>query len=264
MEPEARILNSRQVSLVAVFAALSVAVIMFIPGIPMIGLPGARITLDAAVAPVYGAIIGPYLGGLAALLGGLVVAGFRGWPIFSILTSFCPAVSALVAGAVTRKTVNVAGLRVRGWILGALVITLLIVGWYLTWVGQRAPFYPAIHWAGLALILAFRGRVSSLFDEGGKRGLSIAVFIASYCGLVADHMLGNIIFITGVGWFIPLEALESVLRSMNLPGVPALFMFMLPISTVERAAMALIGMLFGTGLVFVLRSSRLMRIAGRD
>ncbi|MEM3004343.1 MAG: ECF transporter S component, partial [Candidatus Bathyarchaeia archaeon] len=236
MDPGGRILNSRQVSLVAVFAALSVALIMFLPGIPMIGLPGARITLDAAVAPVYGVIIGPHLGGLAALLGGLIVAGFRGWPIFSILTSFCPAVSALVAGALTRRTVGVAGLRVRGWVLGALIVALLIAGWYLTWVGQRALFYPVIHWAGLALILAFRGKVSGLFDDGGKHGLSIAVFIASYCGLIADHMLGNIIFITGLGWFIPLEAVESILHSMNLPGVPALFMFMLPISTVERVA----------------------------
>jgi len=158
------------------------------------------------------------------------------------------------------KTVRVAGIRVRGWVIGALVVTLLIVGWYLTWVGQMAPFYPVIHWAGLALILAFRGKVLDLFDGGGKRGLSIAVFIASYCGLIADHMLGNLIFIIGIGWFIPLEAVESILHSMNLPGIPALFMFMLPISTVERVTMALIGTLFGTGLVFILRSSRLMRI----
>jgi len=264
LEPKRKTLNSKQVSLVAVFAALSVAVIIFLPGIPMIGLPGARITLDAAIAPVYGMIIGPYLGALAALLGGLIVAGYRGWPIFSILTSFSPAVSALVAGVITRKTVGIAGHRIRGWICGALVVFVLIVGWYLTWVGQRVPFYPVIHWAGLAVILAFRGRIASLFEEGGKRGLSLAVFLASYCGLIADHMLGNIVFITGIGWFIPLEAVESILRSMNLPGVPALFMFMLPISTVERVAMALIGMLFGTGLIIVLRSSRLMQITSRD
>jgi len=264
LEPKRKTLNSKQVSLVAVFAALSVAVIIFLPGIPMIGLPGARITLDAAIAPVYGMIIGPYLGALAALLGGLIVAGYRGWPIFSILTSFCPAASALVAGVLTRKSVGIAGHRIRGWIIGALVVFVLIVCWYLTWVGQRVPFYPVIHWAGLAVILAFRGKIASLFEEGGKRGLSLAVFIASYCGLIADHMLGNIIFIAGIGWFIPLEAIESILASINLPGVPALFMFMLPISTAERIAMALIGMLFGTGLIIVLRSSRLMQITSRD
>jgi len=78
--------GAREAALVAVFAALSVIVIMFLPSIPIIGLAGARITLDAAIAPVYGLVLGPYLGALAALIGGIVVAGYKGWHIFSVLT----------------------------------------------------------------------------------------------------------------------------------------------------------------------------------
>jgi hypothetical protein len=226
----------------------------------MIGLSGARITLDAAIAPVYGMIIGPYLGGLAALLGGLIVAGYRGWPIFSILTSFCPLVSALTAGLLTRKYIRIANYKVKGWMVSALIVFVLLIGWYMTWVGHRAPFYPIIHWAGLIIIVLFRDRISTLFSDGSKRGLSLAVFLASYCGLISDHMLGNIIFISGLGWFIPLEVVESILRSMNLPGVPELFMFLLPISAVERIFMAVIGMIFGTALIVVLRASRLMQV----
>lgn len=250
-------LSARQVSLVAVFAALSVAVIIFLPGIPMIGLPGARITLDASIAPVYGLVIGPYLGALAALLGGIIVAGYKGWPVFAVLTSFSPAISAWVAGMLTRKSVRVAGREVKGWIFAASTVFILIAGWYVTWVGQRAPLYPVIHWTGLAVILALRGKISTLYESGGKRGLSLAIFLSSYCGLISDHMLGNIIFISGLGWFIPLEAVGGILASMGLPDVPALFMFMLPISTVERIVMTVIAMIFGTGLILVLRSSRL-------
>jgi len=309
-ESQAKSLSAKQASLVAVFAALSVAVIILLPGIPMIGLPGARITLDAAIAPVYGLVIGPYLGALAALLGGIIVAGYKGWPVFAILTSFCPAVSAFVAGMLSRKRVSIMSHSTKGWILAALTVFVLILSWYMTWVGQQAPLYPIIHWAGLVVIVVFRGKISTFMEEGGgkrassargfliwrfyrclilmflnlilkflnlilkflklplvklpsaraARGrLSLAVFLSSYCGLIADHMLGNIIFIVGLGLFIPTLAVDSILHSMGLPSIPALFMFMLPISGAERLLMAVIAMIFGAGLITVLRSSRLTR-----
>jgi uncharacterized membrane protein len=252
------LLSAKQVSLVSVFAALSVVVILFLPGIPMIGLPGARITLDASIAPIYGLVIGPNLGALAALIGGLIVAGYRGWPIFSILTSFCPAVSAFVAGMLSIKNVRVAGHNLSGWTFAALTVAALIVAWYLTWVGQQAPFYPLIHWTGLIVILTFRGRISTLFERGDKKGLSLAILLSSYCGLISDHMLGNVIFILGLGSFIPLEVVSSILTSMSLPSIPALFIFMLPVSAVERLVMTLIATAFGTGVITLLRTSRLM------
>ena len=258
MRSQPPFLNVKQVSLVSVFAAVSVVTIIFLPGIPMIGLPGARITLDASIAPVCGLIIGPYLGALAALIGGLIVAGYRGWPIFSILTSFSPAVSAFVAGMLSIKSVRVAGHNLCGWGFSALTVTALIGAWYLTWIGKQAPFYPLIHWAGLIVILTFRGRISTFFETGDKRRLSLAIFLASYCGLISDHMLGNLTFILGLGSFIPLEAVSSILTSMSLPSVPALFIFMLPISAAERLAMALIATAFGTSAVTLLRKSHLM------
>lgn len=259
LESQAKSLSAKQASLVAVFAALSVAVIILLPGIPMIGLPGARITLDAAIAPVYGLVIGPYLGALAALLGGIIVAGYKGWPVFAILTSFCPAVSAFVAGMLSRKRVSIMSHSTKGWILAALTVFVLILGWYMTWVGQQAPLYPIIHWAGLVVIVVFRGKISTFMEEGGRKRRSLAVFLSSYCGLIADHMLGNIIFIVGLGLFIPTLTVESILHSMGLPSIPVLFMFMLPISGAERLLMAVIAMIFGAGLITVLRSSRLTR-----
>lgn len=231
---------------------------MFVPGIPIIGLPGARITLDTAIAPVYGLVIGPYLGALAALIGGIVVAGYKGWDMFSVLTSFSPAVSALVAGMLSRRELRFGGSHFRGWVGAALILSILIVGWYLTWVGQRAPLYPILHGIGLLIILGFRDRISMLFESGARKSLTLAVLLSSYCGLISDHMLGNLIFILGVGWFIPLGTVESILEAMGLPSIPALFMFVIPISAVERATMSIVAAVFGTSLILALRSARMM------
>ena len=231
---------------------------MFLPGIPIIGLAGARITLDAAIAPVYGLVLGPYLGALAALIGGVVVAGYKGWHIFSVLTSFAPAVSALIAGMLSRRTVAFAGRQVKGWSIAVSVLLILIAGWYLTWVGQEAPLYPVLQWFGVGIVFIFRGRISRLFVSESRRRLSLSVLLSSYCGLISDHMLGNLVFIFGIGWFIPLKTVESMLGAMGLPSIPALFMFVLPISAVERATMSIVAALFGVALILALRSARMM------
>ena len=250
--------GAQQAAYVAVFAALSVVVIMFVPRIPIIGLPGGGITLDAAIAPVYGIVLGPYLGALAALIGGIVVAGTRGWVVFDILTSFSPAVSAMVAGMLTRNGSEFGGRNAGRWIGAASILLILTAGWYMIWVGQRAPLYPVLQIVGLLIVLIFRGRISTLFKSAKRKDVSLAVLLSSYCGLVSDHMLGGLVYILGIGLFIPLDTVEQALKAMGLPSIPALFMYALPISIVERALMSAIATLFGTALILALRSSHMM------
>lgn len=301
-------LSTRDVAFVAVFAALSFIVCKFVPGIPIIGGEG-QIKFDAALAPIYGLVIGPYLGFLAALFGGFIAA--NSW--FSILTSFCTAISAMVVGLLTQKNYSSRSHSVRGWVVAAIILAALIIGWYVTWVGQRAPFYPIPHLAGLVAILATGQWITNFFKEGreGKErkwmvrpyfilgGISIAVLsfiisrpffdetwsisavslplyflsgivilyglfgggkgkfvatvgLASYCGLMADHMLGNLIFIGSVGIFIPADSIENFLSALNLPDFPSLFMYVLPISVVERIALTAIATMFGVGLIYAL------------
>jgi len=308
-------LSSRDVAFVAVFAALSFIVCKFVPGIPIIGGQG-QIKLDAAMAPIYGLVIGPYLGFLAALFGGLIAAG--SW--FSILTSFCTAISAMVAGFLTQKNYSSRSHSIRGWMVAATILALLIIGWYATWVGQRAPFYPIPHLAGLAAILATGKWTANFFKEGkeGKEkqwrirpyfilgGISIAILsliisrpffdekwsissvalplyflsgivilyglfgggkgkfvatvgLASYCGLMADHMLGNFIYIASLGVLIPYDFIEDALSALNLPDLPSLFMYVLPISVAERIALAAIATMFGVGLIYALHKAGLFQ-----
>ena len=299
-------LSARDVAFVAVFAALSVVIIKVIPGFPIVGLSDSQIKFDAALAPIYGLIMGPYLGFLAALIGGIVLA--NSW--FSVLTSFSPAISALVAGLLTQRNYSSRSRSFPGWTIAAIVVGLLILGWYATWVGQQALLYPILHISALLAILVVRGRIAIAFksDEGTPKGWNLkpnyillgivvivlayilpkpylseievlpylslplyflggvlilngifggeegklnfvtAVCLASYCGIIADHMVGNLSYISLIGIVFPAEW---------LPGTPALFMSVLPVSVVERLVFTAIATVFGVGLILALRRSRL-------
>ncbi|MBS7608346.1 MAG: ECF transporter S component [Candidatus Bathyarchaeia archaeon] len=298
-------LSTKNVALLTIFAALSFIICKFIPGIPIVGIPDAQIKFDAAVAPLYGMVIGPYMGFLAALIGGLIAAGNP----FSVLTSFCTAISAMVAGFLTLDKIS-KNSKIQGWPISAVILATLIAGWYATWVGQKAIFYPVLHFAGLFAILITRGWVANSFKEIGvpKEGwqfkpasilsgvilfavgymftkpymneaiplnyLSLplyivaavlilygifgagrfsfisAVFLADYCGIIADHMLGNLIFIATIDIFIPLSVVEEYfLKPLGLPDIPSLFMYMVPVSAIERILMTVVATIVGVGLI---------------
>jgi len=309
-------LSARDVSFVAIFAAISVIVVKVIPGVPIVGVPEASIKFDVAVAPIYGLVLGPYLGFLAAFVGGLIAAG--NW--YSVLTSFCTAISALVAGLLTQRNLTSHSHSVRGWMIAAVILCTLVLGWYLTWVGQRAPFYPVLHFSALVAILVTRGWTAASFEEGSegkaekwrlkpgyvlcgiliivsayvvtrpylesiwflpylslplylaggililyglfsesRAKFAAAVCLASYCGIIADHMLGNLIFINVIDLLIPMAVIEEYfLVPLNLPDVPSLFMYMIPVSTIERITFTAIATLIGVGLVLTLYKSGLL------
>jgi hypothetical protein len=202
--------------------------------------------------------------------------------------------------------------------VAAVVLGLLILGWYLTAVGQQAPFYPILHFAGLALILAARGWTAKAFKVGkiegekwqvkpahllggivvlvlaymftrpytqdvwigsylslplfliggivvvyslfgiGRSPFVLAVSVASYCGIIADHMLGNLVFLGSVNIFIPLSWVEDNLRTLGLPNISALFMYMIPISALERILFTIVAAIIGIGLILALRRANLV------
>lgn len=302
-------LSSRDVALMAIFAALSVIVVKVVPGIPIIGLSNASIKFDAALAPIYGMIIGPYLGFLSGLIGGLVVANHP----FSVLTSFATAISAFVAGFIVQSVHASEKKRIQGWMIASAVIGLLIIGWYATWVGRLLPFYPILHLAGFLIILVGRGKIAKAFEKEERSGRNwqpdpyflflgilvfllgfifsslrllfsadkmynisglfslslyliggvaivygllgsrvrenfvIAIALASYCGIIADHMIGNLMFIQFAEPFWGLSS-EFVLLA---------FIAAAPISIVERLLFTAIAAIVGVGLISSIRRAGL-------
>lgn len=308
-------ISAREVALTAIFAALSWIASKFIPGIPIIGAEGSRISWDASLAPIYGIIIGPYLGFLAALIGGLVAAG----SLFTILTSFCTGISAFVAGMLTTKSNT--DKKSYGWIFSAVAIALLLVGWYSTEVGRTAPFYPIPHIMGLLIVLFARDWIADKVAEGKveetslrkgfnmkylalgiillfagavlyfryptiieiignveilsgilsflayallitgalsiiygffswiKPGFVTAIALACYCGIIADHMLGNLIFLGMI------DIVAPPLKDASSEVIAGIFMAVLPISILERTLFTAIATTIAVALLPTLRKA---------
>jgi hypothetical protein len=87
-----RKLTTNEVALTATFTALY-AVFGFLKISPIIGLTGQAITAAAIIAPIIGILLGPYVGTLSTILGGLVgfFLGALSYPSFAagIAAAFC-------------------------------------------------------------------------------------------------------------------------------------------------------------------------------
>ncbi|MEM1545800.1 MAG: hypothetical protein QXY40_08510 [Candidatus Methanomethylicia archaeon] len=239
-------LKTRDITLIAIFSVLYV-ILSALPGIPVVGISGARIELAASIAPLFGVILGPLVGSLA-----MFIAALAAWilppgspSIFGLLLIPCPVISALIGGLLASKK----------WIYAFTILTVTALSWYTTWIGIAAPYYPIMHFTGIALILILRDKISISPSSGVKHLIMLAII--GYCGLVADHMVGNIVFINSIGLFIPLESIEGWLKSLNLPNIPSLFMYMLPISATERIFMTIIFVLVSTPVLKALKIAKL-------
>lgn len=241
-------LRARDVSLISILAAIYV-IISALPGIPIIGGKG-KIDLAASIAPLFGIMLGPWKGLLAALIG-----VFLAWllppgsPSFHALLFLpAPVLSSLVAGLMSSRR-----MKVPGWMIASCILGVLVIGWYITWVGQKAPLYPIPHIIALILVLVLGKWSSQVLELGGGKEVSIikrsiAIPLVSYCGLMTDHMYGNLTFIAFAELFMPLK---------YIPGLPTIFMMVLPISVTERLFMTAIVSLIGIPLLKALQALKI-------
>ena len=145
----------------AVLAAVY-AVGSYLPGFPMLGLPGSKIDLVRALEIGYGVVLGPVYGPVTTFLGAIVGKTLTGGGVGLFFTPLAP-VTAFVAFMLTRR---------GGWRIAAAALTLLVAGWYLTPVGRAAYAVPVLHLAGLLVVLTFRGRIGEMISSSDRRTMS--------------------------------------------------------------------------------------------
>ena len=93
--------NTKAIAMIAIFAALYAA-LRIIPTVPMIGT-GATFHLSDILAPLYGILLGPFVGGAAILIGTFAAIGLGSSMPFLGL-DFLPAfVVAISLGLLVRK-----------------------------------------------------------------------------------------------------------------------------------------------------------------
>ena len=223
-------IETKKITLIATLAAVY-AVGSFIPGFPMIGVPGSRIDITRSLEMGYGLVLGPVFGPLTAFLGAIVGKLMTGGGVGLFFTPLA-LVSAFMAAALGRREV----FKVRGWMMAAAILIVLIAGWYGMRTGRAAPYYPVLHLAGLGIILGFRGKLSDYSQSRDKGRLGLGVALCSFPSTMAGHMLGNLIFIY---LFRP---------------TPLFFMSILPVSASERIVLTILSTMITTPLILVVRS----------
>ena len=257
-------LLTKQVALISMFAALIVAVSR-LPGIPIVvGVQSGKIEFTVPLYPIAGILLGPFVGALAALLGNVVAFLIPSWSIFGLLTIPAGVLSALVAGFLTKRG------KWLDWKAAAVVLGVLIGMWYIpipnpqqAYVGLEAPYYPIpLHFSALALIFIFRHKIADFINSSAKRLMTLGVGLASYVGIMTDHMFGNQIFANVfVPYFINLKGFRDLLRSLGISavmgsskpntGIGDFFMLMLPVGAVERLIFTTIAIVIGVAVVRV-------------
>ncbi|UCE43835.1 MAG: ECF transporter S component, partial [Candidatus Bathyarchaeota archaeon] len=221
-------ISSKELALTAVFAALYIAVATPPWKIPVIGGKGS-LEPSSVLGPVFGFILGPYLGFIAAFLGALIALvlppGFTG-DMGGLLMPFTPAISAFVAGCLTSKFL--ASKKIKGWMIGALTLLILIICWFLYFFGiwnfGYGPItdtklayivaYPILHVTGLMIPLIFRDRLREFFVIIKKGWFSIPVALICWSAMLSNHMLGNLIYVT-VRWPVTIPSI--------MPDLPKIF-----------------------------------------
>jgi len=183
-------ISSKETALTASFAALY-AIFSFLPGLPIIGLPTLTIQLEAAMASVFGIILGPYLGALAALLGAILawlLPPGSGSP-FGMPFLFNPAINAFVVGLVYT------GRWKKGFAVMAAVIAAFI------FLPPSQPIMQYYYVAALviwdkviALLMIFPTIYLMKKYDLSRVWSFVFYFLLAFIGNQADSALGCVIF----------------------------------------------------------------------
>ncbi|MEM2902453.1 MAG: hypothetical protein QXO32_06985 [Candidatus Bathyarchaeia archaeon] len=193
---------------VASIAVLSVVYFIFrmLPTFPMIGVSGGAFSLSDVLAPLYGVILGPYMGAVTVIIGTFLAIA-AGKPVIFLGLDFLPAtVNTLMVGFLARKR------RIQPISLNIALFTLFLLHPYTAiTVPARIPglkgeahlFYPWLHLAALIILISpLSGKAAEWVNKKSTIPLSAAILLLSLIGTMAQHLTGNLLYETVWGMFL--------------------------------------------------------------
>ena len=240
--------KTKIIAIISIFTALYV-VLRIIPTVPMIGGSGS-FSLSDVIAPIYGLILGPYLGGLSVIIGSFL-AMFGKPPVFLGLDFLPATVAAFSVGLLMkRKWMPVIGLNVV--LLLAFLVhpnTSIFVNVPLSNIMIPLPF-AWVHIVALLVLISPLGH-KAVEWVNTLAAAKVAIGIASlfFIGTMMQHLMGNLLFETVMAQ--PLGTIPAV----AYPGIWTSIFFVYPI---ERAALVFLGTIVGIPLLRVLKNSLLL------
>ncbi len=213
-------LSTRKISLIAILVAFYY-IISLLPGIPILGVAAPTIGLGAAIATIFGIMLGPYLGFLAALLSAVTALVLS--PSSFILGApflLSPPMNALVSGFVFKSSnLSTESPKYKnGWIVAFIVLGFLALAFWATplcqpinsyvfiangtvtsvhkvntiptyYIGIAANFDKIIAW----LLIIPTILIAKKFSTTQKRTFAF-FFLLAFVGNQSDASVGNLIF----------------------------------------------------------------------
>jgi ECF transporter S component (folate family) len=182
--------STRNVALVAIFAALYYVLSIVSPYVPALGVPDLKINLEALVATIFGIVVGPYLGFTSALLGAFVawVLPPGSMNAYGLPFLLSPALNSLVTGLI----------YYRKWKQASVVLTTLILTFIILPPSQPLGEYWYIGFAVVwdkIIALSLIYPITRLAKQSlGSKSKSILYFLLAFIGNQADNMLGADMF----------------------------------------------------------------------
>jgi len=255
-------LSTKQVALVSIFAALIVAITR-LPGIPIgLGKGTGSIELSVPLYPLAGIFLGPFAGAIAVIIGNFIAWLIPSSTMLGLLMIPTGAIAALVSGFLVRRA------SWTDWKLAAVMLAALDILWYTTPVGLEAPLYPLpLHFSALLLVLIFRHNIVDYVESQSRRFVTIGIALTTFIGTMAEHMTGNLVFISALGVVVDLKTIRNSIRAIGMiwvklgvpemsSGVGDFFMLFLPVTAVERIVFTAIATVIGVAVIRILGKSR--------
>jgi len=239
-------LTTKNIALMAIFAALYYVASLISPFIPAVGIPEITIKLEALLASIFGLLMGPYLGFLTALLGAFVtwVLPPSGGISYGLPFLLSPPLNALVVGFIFYKK----------WKYAFVILASLIaVFWFLPPSQPLSEFW----YVGLAttwdkiIALALIFPVVKLAKFKSLKSQAPFYFLLAFIGNQADNMWGADIFAVPIVY-------EGIFSISNIDDVRFLFLVSPFIYPAIRIIQAVIVMVIAIPLIKALESSNIV------
>jgi ECF transporter S component (folate family) len=180
--------TTRQIAIMAIFAALFYVLSFIAPiQIPVPTIGTMEISFSALIATIFGLILGPYLGGAAALLGASVSWALTGMSPYNLPFILSPVLNAFVSGLIFYKK----------WKWGLLIFSSMAVVFLFT-----PPVTPLTENGYIALSVLFDKIITialivplALFGKKISAAHGAAFFfLMGFIGNQTDNMWGSLVF----------------------------------------------------------------------
>jgi len=180
-------------SYIAAFAGIGAAlyyILLWLPGVPVPGLPQIKMEIGASLAPLLGIILGPYIGAIAVLVGNIIKSLTPFNPI-SLVFVPCAPLSAFGAALLITKKWKISFIILIGIMIASLFMP---------------PFYPVTAfdeklgmYVWQVYLLAFYDKIAALvltpiamdlIQSNTKLRKGVGLFLIMFIGRELDKALG--------------------------------------------------------------------------